>query len=1463
MNPEIGFIEVISGGTADINALGGRSHLSTQLRQSLQRWASNWYASGWQGIKDWEGVYHSLREKHGDLIERMLRQELEMVGVAKPNAKTLADAVENQMTVGKILIDLDHYIATAEVINDPQAVHSVAMARLLREYIADEIKIYQASQKTVADGNKNLVKDLRTDFSNMRDGAQWERFIDSHNSLSRTMQAIASTYEEGTFQRKVADFLARHARANDIHIQTRGKREMKNATGWYIFNSGTIEIRRGMPVDALFKTVMHEATHVYTSRITIRYKNWLSEKHQNPKALAKDFGLSESEVRFLQHAEKILDVVRNKPANPIGKFRKIAGGPNNVPYGASFHKNSSVDLAEFFAELYSNDTFRMWVEEEISNSNRISKKKARTWLKDLVKSFFDLFGIETGDRPLEQFLDHGFKLWDRAAWVTRSAPVNKLRRAGAMDDMKDARTRAGEDFEYGVRYYTFKTRKAWGSPELSGSARFDEELNAWEIQYADAQGQVQTVSDLTIDEVMDVALANDMEVYSRSTLDGQSHYLTEQIQKLRMVNPRLAGAIERLRFFLMNFMSEAKVNNAVGHIYEWALNFEHYAMNRDALHIWIERALRAAGKSPENAQRIINDIQAKTVTFMNERGLDQQSFYDHKIAITEMAKQYGVTLEELNDMVYALTAKHRKELFDKEPGEINPYTGKPVRDGSLVSGFEWTDANGKKIKDDDGSKYLGQLTPDKIKFVQLLEQKWIEQNNALLDLELQAGAISRSQYEAQYGLFYAPLRNVDDQASAFYKRALGRTTRAKDPATNYYNFAQARANYAQHQLKNKALLRVALTENVQSIIEVNQVHFVQAGDALKKSWRGANLQDPAVMTVWDGDKQYVMRITDENIANIIRRADARQVTPFWNTLSNVTRWLSTVRTSLSPTFVPMAFARDILTSIGNVQGAFRDMGGMSLTDAQAREISMRIPARAMTAAMSILKGKATGVRSWEYDVFKRAGGGITMNARFDFEQANDWLKQELRTAEDGTTKRIGTGLRRGKQAIHKAMEISHAFEDAVRFATFMEYVELRNGGRKFNSEKEMIEFLRNNNAVRTAAVSGSKNITGNFEIKGSNVGWRAAYMFFNASMVGLSTTVNMFDPRHGKHGYQYAMMMAGLMLASIALTDADLGDDEDGKSGASRVGKLGDSICVGGFCIGVPHEVRPITNMVAATYFTAKGDYSVGEASAKVMHGILQGGSPFQFDSFSTADNQAHILMQNLMPTIGELPLQLATGYNSFGKEIMPEYAYTANGQRIIDAEDWQKTKMTDPEWTKWLAMNGRKWLGIDVSSSEIDHTAQFIFGSIYTSLKKAGAAAMQGESLATVGFNFMGRSFAMDYNERAQINEAREQLRKLKAELSMGDDPTNMIRSSTELKADPRYARLVALEKRIENAEKSLRFNGKSYAELYRQKQQGVLTNNLDDILEANEGIEQLTQERREIWADFYDELDDISGDY
>ena len=218
MNPEIGFIEVISGGTADINALGGRSHLSTQLRQSLQRWASNWYASGWQGIKDWEGVYHELRQKHGDLIERMLRQELEMVGVAKPNAKTLADAVENQMTVGKILIDLDHYIATAEVINDPQAVHSVAMARLLREYIADEIKIYQASQKTVADGNKNLVKDLRTDFSNMRDGAQWERFIDSHNSLSRTMQAIASTYEEGTFQRKVADFLAQHARANDIHI---------------------------------------------------------------------------------------------------------------------------------------------------------------------------------------------------------------------------------------------------------------------------------------------------------------------------------------------------------------------------------------------------------------------------------------------------------------------------------------------------------------------------------------------------------------------------------------------------------------------------------------------------------------------------------------------------------------------------------------------------------------------------------------------------------------------------------------------------------------------------------------------------------------------------------------------------------------------------------------------------------------------------------------------------------------------------------------------------------------------------------------------------------------------------------------------------------------------------------------------------------------------------------------------
>lgn len=1422
--------------------------MKKNVLHNLEKFASGWYNEKWANVRDWNGAYSIISQSpQGKNMQRWLREELAALTQSSTTPESAIEALESQAAVGEVIRNLESYIA--ETPYSEAEAHSLAMANLMKRMLEDNIRISQV----VGPNRANIEKALSSDYAQLRDGTAWEGYIKHHNSLHATLVAMSDRYKAGSFQRKYVDFLLNHSKVNDVKVVVNPQMQGK---GLFRINQGVIELKSGMTEAEIFHTIMHEGTHAYFHRVGFKYNAALSRELSGAtrEEVLKDLELSEAEYHFMRTAQDMYETLRAEASKAVRrnptKYADLDTDQDGVPYGVSFDSMSAEALPEFLAEMYSSAKFREWATETLTIANAEPRKTAWERIKDLIGSFFHVIHARNADVTVESFLENGFKLFSRSVEVDERNP-NVLK-------LQSETSRASADQENGVRYYTFKRRKAFGEPELSGSARYDEETGTWEFNYADAEGVAQTEKGLNIDDVMQKALNMDMQVYGKSGVDSAGHFLQHQIDRAMMTNPRLARAIERFRTFLMNYLPEETVNNAIGRIYDFALSFEHYAMNRDALHTWIQRALMAQGHDAQSAQNILNDIQAKTQTFLNERGLNgEQTLADHKFAIAELGKQYGVTAEQLNDIVYALTAKHRKREFANNPGEIDPYTGLPVRDSSLVSGFSFKDAEGKIVRDDDGSKYLAQLSAEHTQFTQLLEERWIAQNNSVLDFELQAGAISQEQYNSQYGKFYAPLRNIDDQASAFYKRALGRTTKAASPATNYYNFANARIMYAQHQMKMGHLLDVALTQNVQSVIEVNQAHFVQDGKGLRKSWKGANKQDPAVITVWRGNTQYTMRITDTHIAEMIRKGDRREMTGVWQVLANVTRGMSLVRTSLSPTFVPAAFARDVLTAIGNVQGAFRDLGSASLTDAQSRELSMKIPATAMKAAISILSNNAKGTRSWEYDVFKRVGGGITMNSRYDFEQANDWLSAELSIAKDGTERPISNVLKRTKQTVKKATEISHAFEDATRFATFIEYLKLRNGGRDFRNEQELVSFLVANPELRKAAVTGSKSITGNFEVKGSNVGFRAAYMFFNASMVGLSTTVNMFDPRHGSHGLKFGMLMAGVMLASMAMVDADLGDDEDGKSKLSRVRKTGDNICIGGFCTPVPHEARPITNAVKSMYHLMRGDYTVGDATANVMHGVMQAGSPLQFDGFSSADNSMHTLLQGVMPTLGQLPLQLATGLNSFGRPIMPEYAYTADGQRIPDAMDWQKTKMTDPEWTKWTAMNLQKFLGIDASSSEIDHVAQFALGSIYTSVKKAGQATLSGASAGDIIYNFVGRSFGMEYDNRAIIDEAKEKLRILKTDLQMGDSVDNMLRATSDLKQDPRYAKLVALERQVQAAEKAMQYNGKSYAALYRQKQTGLATGDIDAILEANEGLDLLGEERRALFGDFYKQLE------
>jgi len=167
-----------------------------------------------------------------------------------------------------------------------------------------------------------------------------------------------------------------------------------------------------------------------------------------------------------------------------------------------------------------------------------------------------------------------------------------------------------------------------------------------------------------------------------------------------------------------------------------------------------------------------------------------------------------------------------------------------------VSGFKFTDKNGNKVADEDGSKFFASLDVEQSRQVDEFIKMWIAQNDTLSDLEYASGVISTKTYEDRRGLFYAPLKNEWDKETAFNKMARGRTTTAKDPFTNYYAHADMRVAYALRQRENQYLLEAGQEYGLGSLFTVNQTQFVGKNDSIGMQWRAPNMSDGTSWTVF-------------------------------------------------------------------------------------------------------------------------------------------------------------------------------------------------------------------------------------------------------------------------------------------------------------------------------------------------------------------------------------------------------------------------------------------------------------------------------------------------------------------------------------------------------------------------------------------------------------------------------------
>lgn len=1335
----------------------------------------------------------------------------------------------------------------------------------------------------MTDGNENnpATSTLRADFANENLGKLSGSALRGMNSLSEALEHIEGQFKASDITARVLGRLKQHALDSHVEFKVLSKEEMtsaygRGAKGAYDGNNSTIYLRDGLTFNEQVHAIVHEAVHAFLNKKAFAYNNYKQARLSNPNASLSTYGLTETDLSLLTDMEALMNKVRGSDVFNHPRYSEVAkvqlDDSTTVPYGLSFDETSHHALSEFAAEMFSSDPFRRAVADAVSQADQVNLHTAKGRVRNLLRKIAEFFGFNRKQDVdvVAKFIEDGMKLFSSVPYFSAKGGVSLLRSKSEAKpaDETVAKYKFVIDHEKGIQYYQFKRRTGVEGPAVAEASAYREVgedgtlKDTWSLSYRDPNNLAEWVQEdgLTITQLAERVNSLDYMVLNRNGNTRITKHVNEQIEKVWALHPALAKTLLKLRDWMSTISGQEAADNFLDNAVGVAMKLEYYTQDRDVMLTWATRmAVAKYGKDnvPLDLQNEANIIRAEYNNYMTESGIGKLTGFDHKKLITDYVEKLGWTKEFTSDVVYAAMARERSRQFAENPGGINPYTGEHWRDMNHVSGFKFTDKNGNKVADEDGSKFFASLDVEQQRQVDEFIKMWIAQNDTLTDLEYASGVISTKTYEDRKGLFYAPLKNEWDKETAFNKMARGRTTTAKDPFTNYYAHADMRVAYALRQRENQYLLEAGQEYGLGALFTVNQTQFVGKNDSIGMQWRAPNMSDGTSWTVFKNGIPYTLSIKDPTIQKAYRSTrNWEDRAAIWKVLGNITRFMSTVRTTLSPGFLPVAYARDLATAVVNMQAAYRSMNGKQvLSDAEAARLAPLVVKRAVSSLPAILKGKWTGNRQWQYDIFKRYGGGVVMNARMDFEEYNSWLADN--TFKKGLTAK-DMAVNTAKKGVQKISEISHALEDSVRFASFMEFVEHK-AGHKFADAKSLVSFLEANPEIKKQAINGSKNITGNFEIKGGATTLRSLYMFFNAGMVGARTFVHMFDPSHGTHGVKAAAMIFALSLASLAAVDGELGDDEDGKKMGARVKLTESSLCLGmSACIQMPHELRWITSLARAMHYGARGDIEMSDAVRSVANNIFQVFVPLQFGEDMTRGDD---LVVGAFPTVLQPFMQNILNRDAFGNRIVSEYAYRADGSRIKDAPDWMKSKISDPYIAKELALQLSK-IGLDVSSSEITHMFQQSLGGVGSAMLKLIRGYENGEDAAETFGKVFFNGFIPRYDNQALKKEVAEKVADLKSELSRGTDGYNMVKSKADLQADPRWTKLVALEKQLDRLERGISYNGMTFAGAIRQKISAQQAGDVDAMLEADNALDIMGAERRKAYGDMLELFEELEDD-
>ena len=985
------------------------------------------------------------------------------------------------------------------------------------------------------------------------------------------------------------------------------------------------------------------------------------------------------------------------------------------------------------------------------------------------------------------------------------------------------------------------------------------QTGTWSFHYDDVNGVPQLVENLTFGQLSNLVKKYGLwvgevekdHVIQRPPKDMMSHlqrFSPPMYKFWSMLNRVLGGSDDKLVWpvrqltgtMLSQQIRQQGISMFLGQI-EKAIQNIHGADIRDTLQ----------GKLDNIRQDFEYQISGEPVT-------GEATLYSMEREIHKLMRESGLTKEKIDDILYAMRAQDRQgELFKNVP--IDPLTGRRRKVTDNLTGFWYLDANGKQVQDPDGSQFLATLSPAEQQFAQQLKDEFIRYNNQVLDMELMAGRMTQQAYNLAYGKFYVPLRNESDDATAFFKKGTGRVTKADSPMTHFFSNAKARLKSAENSLLMQELRETLSEYPIDGFIRFNATKISKT-DQGKYQQRAQGLVEGNTITFFENGNKYTATIVDPFLSkNLQRHRDAvdRDDSTFslLRSVGNLTRWYAQVRTQ-TPAFFITSILRDSTQALLGHQQAFRGRSGLS--DSEHMALSLKTIAKAYSSLGMILKSRYDMEKAdWRYKMYRKHGG-VGHSAQFDLDTTRDALDADVFGSKDmfGKAKQ---GLTSGRK---KYMDLMHTSDDAIRYATWMTFLEHK-AGRKFTSEADLQQFLANNPEVSALATEGSKNITGNFQNKGlGNQFERNVFMFWNANMVGLPNSIRSFNPRYGMAGIKMASIFGGL-LAMQALMAGSAGDDDDGKSKFFRLKGIGDWVGTsedGGLAIPVEHGLRPYTHGILAFTGLITGNYTVGQAVKKAWDGAIQGLTPF---SPSQTGDALFDSMYAVLPTILQAPALRMKGTDFFGRDAIPRQ-FDEEGREITDGPNAVKFRDKDSDFSIAVAhaMNRATNGFVDITPGSVEDLQAQLFGGFYTMVKTANKEyAKSGDLMSAMGAAvFKGKtaeynSFALQEEVQNRIAEARKQYR-------LGESVDDMLTGASNLPEE--YQELVALDKELRNELKFKDEEGNSVNSLKQREKQLRMTEdkNPQELFMVQEKLAALYAKRNQIYGEFMRRLDELGVD-